>query len=165
MAIFKTSIRTDQLARKTSLHKNPSFRPLQKSLHVAEFTITLDGTEITGDDIELGSLGIAGAVVIPELSRIVDTVSGADMGADFLLESVDPDTLTVTALSAATTWANNSVAFTRLASGAQPAIAGVEDFLQLAITSPTGVSGTTYVGAVGNTITVLITYTIENFAG
>jgi hypothetical protein len=163
MAIFKTSIRTAQEARKTSLHQNQSFRPLQKSLHLAEFTITLAGTEVTGDDLELGSLGLAGAVVIPELSRIIDS-GGADVGGTFILEAVNAETLAVTALSAATALDNNSVAIVRLASGAQPSVAGAEDFLQLAVTSPTGASGTTYLGAAGNTITVLLAYTNENFA-
>lgn len=162
MAIFKTTTRTQQEARKTSLHSNPSFRPLQQAVHFAMFEIVLDGTEVTGDDIELGSLGLAGAVVIPELSRITDVNSVNDMGANFVLEAVNPETLAVTALTATSIWANNSAPFVRLASGETPEIAGSEDFLQVAVTLPTGAGGATAIGVSGDKISVLIAYGVTN---
>lgn len=133
MANFDTSIRAAQVARRKTRGDSPSFRPLQAGLRYAAFDYTVPASGFTtGSTISLGALGLAGARVIPELSRVVDTGGDGDLHFDATLRKVDAAGANAVALSGTVKVDNASVALTRLASGATPEL-GAEDCLQLLV--------------------------------
>lgn len=154
MATFKTTFRTEQEQSTYKLHAQPSHRPVQSDLKIARFDYTFAGTEATTDVIELGSLGLAGAVVIPELSRIRDTGGAQDIDVSMKLTAMIGST--ATDLSGVVAFDNASIAFTEIAGVALPAL-GASDVLRLTISDGA-------IGAVtaGETISVEVVYIAPN---
>lgn len=108
MAEFKTTFADAQDERNYTLTSNPSFRDITQKVSYAVWAYTVDGAEADDDTIKLGSLGLAGAVVIPELSRIRATGAG-DFDADLKLQRVN-SAGTATDLTALCSLDNNVVA-------------------------------------------------------
>ena len=154
MATFKTTLRTEQLEKAYKLHANPSFRPVQQDLKVAVFSYTFAGTEVTTDIIELGSLGMEGAIVIPELSRIRDTGGAQDIDVSMKLTAMVGTT--ATDLSGVVAFDNAGIIFTEVA-GAALVTLGQDDVLRLTISD--GAIGAV---TVGETISVEVVYMAPN---
>jgi hypothetical protein len=154
MATFKTTLRAEQETAAYKLHSQPSFRPVQSELKIAVFSYTFAGTEATTDVIELGSLGVEGATVIPELSRIRDTGGAQDIDVSVKLTAMVGET--ATDLSGTVAFDNASIAFTEVAGTALVAL-GASDVLRLTINDGA-------IGAVtaGETITVEVVYVSPN---
>lgn len=154
MVTFRTTLRTEQLESTYKLNSQPSFRPVQQDLKVAVFSYTFAGTEATTDVIELGSLGMAGAIVIPELSRIRDTGGAQDIDVSVKLTAMVGTT--ATDLSGTVAFDNATLAFTEIAGTALVTL-GQADVLRLTINDGA-------IGAVtaGETISVEVVYMAPN---
>lgn len=154
MADVPTSTYTAQQSKNTSLHVHPSFRSLQQPIRYAVFPHTLLGTEANTNQLLLGSLGIDGAKIIPDLSVIADTGGTGDVDFDGLLGVRDADDSTETALSVAASVDNNTVPFVNAAAGTLVAIAA-NDILYLTLSNVEAVTA-------GETIEVRVAYITEN---
>jgi hypothetical protein len=154
MATFKTTFRTEQEQSAYKLNAQPSHRPVQSSLQIAVFSYTFAGTEATTDVIELGALGVSGAIVIPELSRIRDTGGAQDIDVSVKLTAMVGTT--ATDLSGTVAFDNATLAFTEIAGSALVTL-GASDVLRLTINDGA-------IGAVtaGETISVEVVYISPN---
>lgn len=94
MATFDSTTYTAQQAKAYTRNVNPSFRELQQPLRYAVFSYTLAGTEANGDIINLGSLGVDNAIVIPHLSSLRDTGGTGDVDFDAKLNALIDGTST-----------------------------------------------------------------------
>lgn len=112
MATLKTATYTNQTTRNTSLHVDQSLRTIQTTAVVVRQEYTCDGTEANTDVIKLCLPRING-YLLPEASRITNIGAG-DCDLDLQLRKVNTAG-TATAIAAATSIDNNSVAVTRLA--------------------------------------------------
>lgn len=133
MAEFKTTFADAQDERNYTLTSNPSFRAITQKLSYATFAYTVDGAETDTDTIKLGSLGLAGAVIIPELCRIRATGAG-DFDADLTLQRVT-SAGSATSLTAALAIDNNVVAFASPSGPTAPVELNADDYLQLLFSS------------------------------
>jgi hypothetical protein len=136
MANIDTTEYTAQQNKNLRRDTSPSYRPLQKSLKLAQYgTITLTSAA-ANDDIRLGNLGVAG-IIHPAHCRLVG-LSGSIEGV-FTLEKVTPAG-TVSALTGGATLATDGVEVPFLrASGALKSF-NADDNLQLTITTATEVA-------------------------
>lgn len=155
MATFKTTIRTSQDDRATSLHKNPSLRDYQQSVHYAEISYDLAGTEANTDVIELICLQLEGARIIPELSRVINVGAG-DADLDVTLNGVTEDGATTTALTTAASVDNNAVVFGRLADGTRPVLAG-DDVVVATLSNVTAATA-------AEELIFVLAYSLEDYA-
>lgn len=130
---------------------SPSYRPLQKSLKVAQYGVITLTSGSAGDDIRLGNLGVAGTIH-PAHCRLVG-LSGSVAGV-FTLEKVAPDG-TVTALTGGATLATDGVEVPFLrASGALKSF-NADDNLQITITTATAT-------AEGDTLELVLAYSSDD---
>lgn len=154
MANFNSATKTAQLERTYKRNSAPSLRSLQQPLRYAVFPYTFAGTEVTTDTITLGALGVPGAKVVPELSRIRDTGGAQDLDVSMkLAASVDGST---TDLSGVVAFDNASIAFSEIAGSALVEL-DEDDDLMLVISDGA-------IGAVtaGETIEVEVAYYSPN---
>lgn len=154
MANFNAAFKTAQLEKAYKRNVNPSYRDIHGALRIARIPYTFAGTEATTDTITLGALGVPGAKVIPELSRIRDTGGAQDLDVSMKL-SANIDGV-ATDLSGVVAFDNASIAFTEIA-GADLIELDAYDDLTLTISDGT-------IGAVtaGETIMVEIAYVAPN---
>lgn len=136
MASIKSPIFTNQQNRDISLHADQSVREIVGGLKVVRIPYTLLGTEANTDTIELCYPQIEG-FLIPELSRASNTGAG-DADLDFVLREVNAAG-TATALTAAASLDNNSVAFARPSGNVVPQLLK-SDYLQLLLSNVEGVA-------------------------
>lgn len=155
MATFNSATKTAQDTKATTRNVSPSFRSLQQVIKYAFFPYTFAGTEATTDIIVLGSLGVPGAKVVPELSRIRDTGGAQDLDVSMKLNALVGG-VTSTDLSGTVAFDNASIVFTEVAGSALVEL-GATDDLRLIINDGA-------IGAVtaGETIMVEIAYVSEN---
>lgn len=156
MASYTTTIKDAQSSRAIRRDASPSFRPLQQGLRYAIFSYTFAGTEADTEVITLGSLGVEGAKVIPELSCIRDTGGGEAIEVNLRLDALVGGE-TETDLTGTVPLANNRVAFTG-AAGSDLVRLGANDDLRLIVNDGD-------IGAVtaGETINIEIAYVSENY--
>ncbi len=126
MASVKSPIFTNQQNRDISLYAEQTVRDIVGSTKVVRIPYTCLGTEAAADTIELCYPQIEG-YLIPEISRVSNSGSG-DADVDLTIRKVD-EAGTATALTAAASVDNNSVAFARPSSGVV-AILEKGDYLQ-----------------------------------
>lgn len=155
MAAYTTTIKDEQVQAAYKRNANPSYRALQMDLKYALFGYTFAGTEATTEVITLGSLGVAGAVVIPELSRIRDTGGAQDIDVSMKLNALVGGS-TSTDLTGTVALDNASIPFTEVA-GAALVTLGASDDLRL-IVDDAGIGAVTE----GETIVVEIAYYSPN---
>lgn len=155
MANFDSAIKTAQSEKNYKRDVSQNFRALQQHLRYARFPYTFAGTEVTTDTITLGALGVPGAKVIPELSRIRDTGGAQDLDVSMKLNALVGGE-TSTDLSGTVAFDNASIAFSEIA-GSDLVELGATDDLRLVINDGA-------IGAVtaGETIVVEIAYISEN---
>lgn len=140
MANLDTDLYTQQVERETNLHYNPSVRPLQQDLKIARFEYTIPAAGVTAaDKLRLGFLRVPNAKIVPELSRIVSQGTGAAIV--FTLKKCDTSG-TETALTAAATLAENSVAFARPSGLVVPEVEETDYLFALLGTVTTETAGT-----------------------
>jgi len=130
MANFDSAFKTSQTEAAYKRNVNPSYRDIQGTLHIARIPYTFAGTEATTDTITLGALGVPGAKVIPELSRIRDTGGAQDLDVSMKL-SANVDGV-ATDPSGVVAFDNASIAFTEIA-GADLVELGADDDVTLTI--------------------------------
>lgn len=151
MANLDTDIYTNQTTRDISLHVDQSLRPIQQVLRFARFEYTIPDAGVTAaDKLRLGFLKVSNAKIVPELSRITSQGTGA--AVVLTLKKCDADG-TETALTAAATLAENSVALARPSTLAVPEVEE-EDYLFLLL-------GTVTTETAGTVILVEIAYYSE----
>lgn len=157
MASYTTTTKDAQTNRAIRRDASPSFRPLQQGLRYAIFSYTFAGTEADTEVITLGSLGVEGAKVIPELSCIRDTGgTGENITVDLKLNAL-VDGETDTDLTGTVALDNNRVAFTGVAGASLTSLKATDD-LRLIVDDDS-------IGAVtaGETINIEIAYVSENY--
>lgn len=156
MASYTTSIKDAQSNRSIRRDSSPSFRPLQQGIRYAIFPYTFAGTEADTEIITLGSLGVEGAKVIPELSCIRDTGGAQDIDVDMKLNALVGGE-TSTDITGTVSLDNNRVAFTGVA-GADLTTLGANDDLR-AIVDDAAIGAVT----AGETVNFEIAYVSENY--
>jgi hypothetical protein len=126
MASVKSPIFTNQQNRDISLYAEQTVRDIVGSLRTVRIPYTCLGTEAAADTIELCYPQIEGFLV-PELSRVSNSGAG-DVDVDLTIRKVNAAG-TATALTAAASVDNNSVAFARPSGNVVP-ILEKGDYLQ-----------------------------------
>ena len=145
----------------TSRNYSPSLAPIQATQRVARFSWTADADHADGDEITLGSLGLTGCRVIPELCRIRGTGSGTS-AVKFTLQKTDSAGANAVALSAQTAQVTSATATTTLAipsAGGDTVELASSDLLKLVLNYGTGATLTL---AATNTYVVEVAYTVED---
>ena len=155
MAAYTSALKDAQVNSKITRNAAPSHRTLQQKLAYAFFPYTFAGTEATTEVITLGSIGVKGAKVIPELSRIRDTGGAQDIVVDVKLNALVGG-VTSTDLSGVVSIDNDVVPLTGVAGSALTEL-GQTDDLRLIVSDAS-------IGAVtaGETIVVEVAYVSEN---
>lgn len=131
MADYETQLAIDQRERAIRRDAHPTHRPVQQPVHVAKFEYQLAGTEANTETIRLGSLGIEGAVIVPEASSV--WVTGTGDGAMSLTLRKEDGAVALTAAAAVN---NNRAAFARPTALTVPAL-GAEDNIEALLSSVT----------------------------
>jgi len=150
MAAYTTTFSDEQTERAYKRNVEPNYRDKQGSLRVAVFDYTFAGTEANTEVITLGYLGVPGAKVIPELSRVRDTGGAQDIDVDLKLNALVGTTSTD--ISGTVALDNGVTALTGVAGAALTEL-GMTDNLRLIVDDAS-------IGAVtaGETISVEVAY-------
>ena len=116
MARHATVLFTQQGSEETTRNINPDISPFQRRGMLGFVRYTCDGTEVTGDTLDLVIPRLDNLFVIPELSRITaQGAGGVIIGAK--LQKLSADGGTATDLSGVTNVSNNRVTMTGIATG------------------------------------------------
>lgn len=161
MSTLKTTFRTDQDNRGITRTAHPSARDVQQEVKFAVFSYTLAAAMVAADVLQLGSLQVEGAVVIPELSRV--KVSSSSIKAIYTLQSLATTSgASAVAESAALTLDGASALhapLVRVASGNNTSLAH-DSNLQVLISTVSGFAG----GSAADVVTVEVAYRSPKFA-
>jgi type IV secretory pathway TrbL component len=163
MATYKTTFATAQDKRSYDRSSQPSARDVQQPLNFAVFSFTLTAALVANDILKLGSIEVDGAVIVPELCRIVGSSASAKFNAT--IQSVTNGAAAVSESGAITHNGASAkhTAFTRTAAGTntslstgKPDVAGTYtgSTLQLLIETVASFAG----GAADDTLQVEIAY-------
>lgn len=162
MPTYKSAEATLQDSRATARDGQGSARKLQQPLRFAKFQVTLSAVLLAADILKLGSLQLDGAVVVPELSRLIRTTAGGGTAVTtvFTLQSVLGSAAAVAESAAATlaTGTASHIAFART-TAATNTVLEAASYLQLLIGTVTAA------GNVGDVLTVEIAYRHEKASG
>lgn len=162
MATYKSNEALAQDSRVNTLVSHPSARPLQQPVRFAVFTVQLTAVLLAADVYKLGSLQLDGAVVVPELSRLVRATAGGGTAVNtvFTLQS-QLGSATAVAESATATLNTGSASHVALArtSAAVNTVLSADHHLQLLVGTVTAA------GNVGDVLTVEIAYRNEKASG
>jgi hypothetical protein len=155
---YKSAEATAQDNRAILRNSHPSARALQQPVLFAKFSVTLSAVLLANDILKLGSLQTEGAVVIPELCKLVRTTAGGGTAVNtaFKLQSVLGSASAVDE-SASATLNTGSAAFIALArtTAGTNTVLDAASYLQLLIGTVTAA------GNVGDVITVEVAYRHE----
>lgn len=157
MASFSTPFYLSQTQLNSSLHQpSTDFRPIQQGLKKMYVRYTCLGTEVAADIIKLGSIGLAGVRVYPELSRITAPSAGGVI-ISAKLQALPQPTGSAVDLAVATVISNNRVALSPIAGLTEPVV-GETDVLQLLLSQT---ASTTFTMTAGQFIDVELVYTSD----
>jgi hypothetical protein len=142
MATFYSTYQTKQRSG-SNLHSKPNRDELTRVRRVATFYYTPDDTEVNGEYVVLGQLGIPGARIVADQCKLRYSGSGT-LDAKFTLQKRDVTLATATALTAITSTITAVTSATSLAavSGAGD-LPTVEDDDYLSLLLSTGASAVT----------------------
>jgi hypothetical protein len=159
---YKSAEATAQDTRTISRAVHPSARKLQQPVRIARFQVTLTAVLLEADILKLGSLQMGGAVVIPEMSRLIRTTAGGATAITtaFKLQSVLGSASAVDE-SASASLATGTASHIVLArtTAATNTVLDAASYLQLLIGTVTAA------GNVGDVITAEIAYRSEKASG
>ncbi|CAB4186643.1 hypothetical protein UFOVP1329_16 [uncultured Caudovirales phage] len=160
MANTKSSYQLEVDLAGASRNYSPSRAPLHQTVRQARFNLVPTGTHAEANVIPLGSLGLVGCRVLPEISKIRGT-GNTTMAVKFTLGKTDADGTNFVALSAQTAQVTDPVVTTGFtipsAGGAPPELAET-DILAIKVNYGTG---TTLTLAAASTQQIEIGYTLE----
>lgn len=143
MATFYSTYQTKQ-RQASSLHVRPNRDDLTRVRRVATFSYTPDDSEVNGEYVVLGQLGIPGARIVSDQCKLRYTGSGT-LDAKFTLQKRDVTLATATALTAITATITGVTSPTSLAvvsgAGDLPSLEEPDDYLCLLLS--TGASAVT----------------------
>ncbi|CAB4163521.1 hypothetical protein UFOVP813_28 [uncultured Caudovirales phage] len=144
----------------SSRNYSPSRAPIASPVHIARFPWTSGAGHSNGDLVTLGSLGLAGARVIPALSRIVGTGT-VTAAVKMTLQKTNAAGASAVALSAQTAQITDPLTVTTLAPVAaapDSTVLAADDLLKVVLNFGTG---STLTLAATNTFVAEIAYTVE----
>jgi hypothetical protein len=163
-SILLASINSDYQAEVvlagSSRNYSPSRAPLAAAVHLARIPFTSTAAFADGDKVTLGSLGLEGVRVIPELSRIRGTGT-VTTAVKFTLQKTDSAGANAVALSAQSAQVTDPKAVTTLtpvAAAPDTTELAADDLLKLVLNYGTG---STLTLAATNTFVVEIAYSKE----
>lgn len=160
MASINSDFQAAVVLAAASRNYSPSRAPVASKLYIARFTWTSTASHADGDLVTLGSLGLAGARVIPSLSRIKGTGS-VTTAVKMTLQKTTAAGASAVALSAITAQLTDPLTVTTLApvAASPDSVAlAADDLLKVVLNYGTG---STLTLAATNTYVAEIAYTVE----
>ena len=160
MASINSDYQAEVALAATSRNYSPSKAPIHAAVRLARFEWIGTGSFADGDKVTLGSLGLPGCRVIPELCRIRGTGSGTT-AVKFTLQKTDSAGANAVALSAQSSQVTSAVVTTTFAipsAGGDTVALAETDLLKIVLNYGTG---STLTMADTNTYVVEVAYSVE----